>query len=72
MNSEKLNFIKQSESEMIHTPERFYDKIKERRAVRDFSTDAIPNEIIQNAIMSAGTAPSEANMQPCVFQLPRT
>lgn len=69
MNSEKLNFIKQSESEMIHTSERFYDKIKERRTVRDFSTDAIPDEIIQNAIMSAGTAPSGANMQPWHFSI---
>lgn len=69
MNSEKLNFIKQSKSEMIHTSERFYDRIKERRTVRDFSTDSIPNEIIQNAIMSAGTAPSGANMQPWHFSV---
>ena len=69
MNSEKLNFIKQSQSEMIHTSERFYDRIKERRTVRDFSTDSIPNEIIQNAIMSAGTAPSGANMQPWHFSV---
>ena len=69
MNSKKLNFIKQSESEMIHTSERFYDRIKERRTVRDFSTDSIPNEIIQNAIMSAGTAPSGANMQPWHFSV---
>lgn len=54
---------------MIHTSERFYDRIKERRTVRDFSTDSIPNEIIQNAIMSAGTAPSGANMQPWHFSV---
>ena len=69
MNSEKLNFTKQSESEIIQESKLFYDKIKRRRTVRDFSTDAIPEEIIQNAIMSAGTAPSGANMQPWHFSV---
>ncbi|MEE2875896.1 MAG: nitroreductase family protein [Chloroflexota bacterium] len=69
MNSEKLNFAKQSESEIIQESKLFYDKIKRRRTVRDFSTDAIPEEIIQNAIMSAGTAPSGANMQPWHFSV---
>lgn len=69
MNSEKLNFVKQSESEIIQQSKLFYDKIKGRRTVRDFSTDAIPQEIIQNAIMSAGTAPSGANMQPWHFSV---
>jgi nitroreductase len=69
MNSEKLNFTKQSESKIIQQSKLFYDKIKKRRTVRDFSTDAIPLEIIQNAIMSAGTAPSGANMQPWHFSV---
>jgi nitroreductase len=69
MNSEQLNFSKQSESEIIQESKLFYDKIKRRRTVRDFSTDTIPDEIIQNAIMSAGTAPSGANMQPWHFSV---
>jgi nitroreductase len=38
-----------------------------RRTVRDFSTEAVPFELIENAIATAGTAPSGANQQPWTF-----
>jgi nitroreductase len=41
--------------------------MRQRRTVRAFSDRAIPAEVIRNAIMSAGTAPSGANMQPWHF-----
>ena len=41
--------------------------IKKRRSVRDFKNDVINFEIIKNAILAAGTAPSGANLQPWHF-----
>ncbi|MEM7208622.1 MAG: nitroreductase family protein [Pseudomonadota bacterium] len=38
-----------------------------RRTVRDFSDAPIPNDIIENAIRTAGTAPSGAHRQPWHF-----
>jgi iodotyrosine deiodinase len=51
----------------IERAEAFYENLKRRRTVRDFSDEAIPFEIIQKAILTAGTAPSGANMQPWRF-----
>ena len=54
-------------SEMIEKSKTFYSEIKRRRTIRDFSSKEIPEEIIINAVKSAGTAPSGANMQPWHF-----
>lgn len=62
-----LNFNFIPESEMITRSEEFYNTIKQRRTVREFSDKKVPIEIIKNAIQSAGTAPSGANMQPWHF-----
>ena len=43
----------------------FYDLMNSRRTVREFSDEDVPFEIIEQAIRTAGTAPSGANMQPC-------
>ena len=45
----------------------FYADLKRRRTVRQFSSRAVPREIIQDCLRSAGTAPSGANMQPWRF-----
>ena len=47
--------------------EAFYQAIKTRRTVRDFSDKPIPASVIEQAILSAGTAPNGANMQPWHF-----
>ncbi len=41
--------------------------IKKRRSVRDFKIDPVDFEVIKNAILAAGTAPSGANLQPWHF-----
>jgi nitroreductase len=41
--------------------------MKQRRTVRDFSTQPVPFELIQNAIETAASAPSGANQQPWTF-----
>ena len=38
-----------------------------RRTVREFSTEPVSIEVIENIIMSASTAPSGANKQPWTF-----
>ena len=45
----------------------FYNLIKKRRSVREFSLKSIDDSIIKNAIKSAGTAPNGANLQPWHF-----
>ncbi len=45
----------------------FYDKIKSRRTCRQIGDAPVPRDIIESAILSAGTAPSGANHQPWHF-----
>jgi iodotyrosine deiodinase len=45
----------------------FYDAMRTRRTVRDFSPDPVPFALIETAIRTAATAPSGANRQPWHF-----
>jgi len=45
----------------------FYERMKRRRTIREFSDRPVPREIIENCLRAAGTAPSGANMQPWHF-----
>ena len=65
--AEKFNFTKQSISEMKANSKKFYVQMKKRRSVRYFERTSIDINIIKNAILSAGTAPSGANLQPWHF-----
>ncbi len=49
--------------------EEFYDLMRKRRSIRDFSKRAIPEGVLENIILTAGTAPSGANKQPWTFCL---
>ena len=53
--------------EMLKRSQAFYEDIKRRRTVRDFSDKPVPKEIIEICIKAAGTAPSGANLQPWHF-----
>jgi len=53
--------------EMIERARIFYEDIKRRRTVRDFSDKPVPREVIEYAVLAAGTAPSGANLQPWHF-----
>ncbi|NDV61903.1 nitroreductase family protein [Puniceicoccales bacterium CK1056] len=48
-----------------------YKRLSARRSVRDFSTDPIPEGVLEDAIRSAGTAPNGANQQPWHFAVVR-
>ncbi len=45
----------------------FYENMNRRRTVREFSDRPIPQGIIEQALLTAGTAPSGANLQPWHF-----
>ncbi len=47
--------------------EDFYLSMNKRRSVREFSSQAIPKEVIENIVKTASTAPSGAHKQPWTF-----
>jgi len=61
------DYIEYPEDEMIERSERFYKDIKRRHSIRQFSSRAVPQVIIENCIKAAGTAPNGANHQPWQF-----
>ncbi len=62
-----LDFTYLSAEEQRANSRRFLESMRTRRTVRDFSTAPVPFELIENAIATAGTAPSGANQQPWTF-----
>ncbi|MFN2143590.1 MAG: nitroreductase family protein [Candidatus Promineifilaceae bacterium] len=56
-----------TDEEMIGRAQAFYDSMRRRRTVRDFSSRAVPREVIENCLRTAGSAPNGANMQPWHF-----
>jgi nitroreductase len=61
--------VRFSEDEMRERAAAFYDRMALRRSVREFSTDPVPRDVIETAILTAGTAPSGAHQQPWTFAL---
>lgn len=45
----------------------FAEEARRRRTVREYSTEAVPRDIIEQCIRAAGAAPSGANRQPWHF-----
>ena len=67
--SRPLDFTEKPEAEMRAEARAFYEDLRRRRTVRDFSGRDVPREIIEDAIRAAGTAPSGANHQPWHFSV---
>jgi len=65
--TEELKFSNQTLKEMKLNSKKFYESISARRSVRDFDNKSFDINIIKNAILAAGTAPSGANLQPWHF-----
>ncbi len=53
--------------DMRERVEAFYNDVRRRRTVRDFSDRPVPRDIIETALQAANTAPSGANLQPWHF-----
>lgn len=63
------DFVDRDASEMTARAAAFFDDIKRRHTVRDFTDAPVPQEIMEACIAAAGRAPSGANHQPWHFCL---
>ena len=54
---------------MVDASAQFYNTMRTRRSVRHFSKQPVPEQVIRNALLAAGTAPSGANLQPWHFAI---
>ena len=62
-----LAFESRSDEEILAASRAFYEAVKTRRSVRDFSDRPVARKVIEHALLAAGTAPNGANMQPWYF-----
>jgi iodotyrosine deiodinase len=62
-----LEFTRLDAEEALRRSQAFLELMQTRRSVRHFSAEPVPYELIENAIRTAGTAPSGANQQPWTF-----
>jgi iodotyrosine deiodinase len=62
-----LEFQAQPIEAMQRRAFKFYEGIRKRRTVREFSDEPVPRDVIENALRAAGTAPNGANQQPWHF-----
>lgn len=62
-----LEFERLDGATMVTRSAQFYEHISKRRTVRDFSAEQVPEEVIQNCLRAAASAPSGANRQPWHF-----
>lgn len=65
--TQPLEFHSKPQEEMQAAANAFYDMVRTRRTVRDFSDKAVPRLIIEDCVRAAGTAPSGAHRQPWHF-----
>ncbi len=63
----KLQFRELDTELMRERAEAFYRQMSSRRSVRDFSDRAVSRDVIEQCLLTAGTAPSGANRQPWHF-----
>jgi iodotyrosine deiodinase len=64
---EALSFVAPTEPEATQRARDFRSLMQRRRTVRDFSNRPVPREVIEDAVMTAASAPSGANQQPWTF-----
>ena len=56
-----------SDDERVARATAAYQQLRTRRTCREFSDQPVPREVIEQALLAAGTAPSGANHQPWHF-----
>lgn len=56
-----LDFHELLPDEQIRRADEFFEMLKRRQTVREYSTRDVPLGLIEKAIATAGTAPSGAN-----------
>ncbi len=56
-----------TDAQMQEAAQAFYDKMRQRHSVRDFTDRAVEKQVIETCLRTAGSAPSGANHQPWHF-----
>ncbi len=62
-----LAFTHRSPGDVARRARSFYEEMRLRRTVREFAPTPVPRVVIEDAIRTAGTAPSGAHKQPWHF-----
>lgn len=62
-----LSHERLSAEDALARSDAFRESMQARRSIRQFSTEPVPWELIENALVAAGTAPSGAHQQPWTF-----
>ncbi|MFM9437892.1 iodotyrosine deiodinase [Janthinobacterium sp. CG_23.3] len=55
------------QEEMEQRALQFYQDMARRKTIREFSSEPVPRSVIEQCLLTAGTAPSGANHQPWHF-----
>jgi iodotyrosine deiodinase len=63
----RYDYVRYSPDEQLRRAQEFFELCNRRRTVRHFSSEAIPRELLETLVRTAGTAPSGANKQPWRF-----
>lgn len=66
-----LQFHARSAAEMLERATAFRRELATRRSVREFRTTPIPDGVLDECLLAAGSAPSGANQQPWTFVVVR-
>ena len=67
--SRPLDFERLDEALMRDRASALLQQLRERRSIREFSTDPVPLDVVRTVIQTAAQAPSGANKQPWTFVL---
>ena len=62
-----LAFQRLAPEVMLQRAREFREELESRRSIRDFSSEPVPLEVLDECIRAAGLAPSGANRQPWTF-----
>ena len=66
-----LPFERRPLPDMLSRAREFRAELQRRRSVRHFAPEDVPDELLDECIQAAGTAPSGANRQPWTFVVVR-
>jgi nitroreductase len=62
-----LEFDRRPTEDQLTASRGFLERLRLRRTVRDYASEPVPWELIENAVAAAASAPSGANQQPWTF-----
>lgn len=63
------DYVELPPAQMAEEATRFYERMRRRHTVREFSDRPVPRAIIETCLRTAGTAPNGANHQPWHFSV---